>query len=68
MLVAFRRSLGDEQRLVLVNFTDAAVDVTASADLAAAPSMHVALASDGSGEGSPFSGSVGPDQAVVLSP
>ena len=67
-LVAFRRSLGDQQWLVVVNFTDAAVDVTASTDLVATPSMHIALASDGAGEGSPFSGSVGPDQAVVLRP
>ena len=67
-LVAYRRSLGAEHRLVLVNFTDVSVDVQSSPDLAGATSMQVALASDGEGEGSPFTGLVGPDQAVVLTP
>jgi alpha-glucosidase len=69
-LVGFRRSLGDRQWLVLVNFTNATVEVGSSPALSAATSMRVALSSDdgGEGEGGRFSGLVGPDQAVVLRP
>ncbi len=67
-LVVFRRSIGDDQRLVLVNFTDDAVEVGEHPALAGSSSMRVALTSDGHGEGAPFGGSVGADQAVVLRP
>ncbi|MGB7053014.1 MAG: alpha-amylase family glycosyl hydrolase [Acidimicrobiales bacterium] len=67
-VVAFRRSIGSDQWLVLVNFTDVAVEVRESPALAGTASMRVAITSDGHGEGAPFGGSVRADQALVLRP
>jgi alpha-glucosidase len=63
-LVGYRRTAGDDTCIVLVNFTDREV----SPDLAGAAPWTVALASDGGGESTAFSGALGPDQAVVLIP
>ncbi|CAN5570499.1 alpha-amylase family glycosyl hydrolase [soil metagenome] len=60
-LLGYERSLDGDRRLVLVNF-------------APVPSSHpvagwtVEVASDGAGEGTPFGGTVSPEQAVVLRP
>jgi glycosidase len=67
-VVAFRRFIGSDQWLVLVNFTDVAVEVRDSPALAGIASMRVAISSDGHGEGASFGGSVGADQALVLQP
>lgn len=60
-VLAFERTAdGGDRRLVLVNFTDEARSVTADG--------RVAVASDGTGEGAPFDGTLGPSGAVVLDP
>jgi alpha-glucosidase len=67
-VLAYCRAHGDDRWIVLVNFTDGAIDV----DDIGAGSEHptaralVEVASDGMGEGEPFSGRLLPDQAVVL--
>ncbi|MEJ7585614.1 MAG: hypothetical protein WKF43_16375 [Acidimicrobiales bacterium] len=43
-----------------MNFTDQAIEVDQDG--------VVEVASDGTGEGQPFSGTLGPDQAVILRP
>ena len=60
--LAFRRALDGDACTVLVNFTGEEVDVTALG-LVGAP---VLLASDDPAPASRWSGSLGPDQAVVL--
>lgn len=67
-VVAFRRSLGEEARLVLVNLSDAPVDVGGIVASPPAATATVALSSDGVGEGERFGGVLGPDQALVLRP
>jgi alpha-glucosidase len=66
-VLAYRRVNGDERWVVLINFTDDSVVVDNVASwTAAGEDPMVELASDGYGEGQPFSGRLGPDQAVVL--
>lgn len=67
-VVAFRRALGDERWVVMVNFTASVVEVDVPSLVGGGSSLEVALASDGSGEGDRFRGQLGPDQAVVLRP
>ncbi|MGO8872417.1 MAG: alpha-amylase family glycosyl hydrolase [Acidimicrobiales bacterium] len=62
-LVGFRRHRATDQRVVIVNFTDQRIRVDG---LPAAGRMRVELSSDGTDEGGPFGGMVGPDQALVL--
>jgi alpha-glucosidase len=56
---------GDDRRVVLVSFTD-----VTSARLSLPTPPHgewiVEVSTDGEGEGKPFTGALGPDQAVVL--
>ena len=59
-VLRWTRTLGDERRLVLVNFTDDAVEAPAPG------SWTGPIASDSIGEGQPYSGVLGPDQAVLL--
>jgi len=59
-VLAYERVAGADRRLVVVNFTREARDVTAAG--------RVAVASDGAGEGDAFAGMLGPDAAVVLVP
>ena len=61
-VLRWTRTLGDEQRMVLVNFTDAAIEAPAPG------SWTVAIASDSNGEGQPYPGVLGPEQAVLLTP
>ena len=60
-VLAYRRRSGDDERLVAVNFTSEPQQVEGLAGV-------VVVASDGVGEGTPFSGHLGPDQAVVVDP
>jgi alpha-glucosidase len=57
--LAWERTQGEDRRVVAVNFTDDAVAV---------PNLQgtVEVASDRLGEGEPFSGTFGPNQAVWL--
>ncbi len=57
--LGYERRLDDDHRIVLVNFTNEPVHV-------AAARMHVAVASNGSGEGEPYAGTLDPDQALIL--
>ena len=57
-VLAYERSEGGDRRVVLVNLTGDEVPVTAAG--------MVEIASDGRGEGEPFRGVLGADQAVVL--
>lgn len=59
-VVAWRRSAGADERTVLVNMRDDEVTVGVAG--------VVEVASDGSGEGQPFEGTLGPDSAVLLRP
>ena len=59
-VLAWTRRNGEDERLVAVNFTDEA------RTLDAPRSLLVEIASDGAGEGRPFSGELGPSQAVWL--
>jgi alpha-glucosidase len=61
-LLAFRRRHAGDERTVVVSFRDE----TVAWSLAGA--WEVAIASDGAGEGAPYSGQVGPEQALVLRP
>ena len=61
-VLAWERTAGDDRRVVVVCFAATAVEV----DLG--PDLVVEVASDGAGEGAPFSGSLGPDAALVLRP
>jgi alpha-glucosidase len=56
------RSLGDNRRAVLVNYIPEQVSVEMPGD------WVVEVASDGGGERAPYTGTVGPDQALVLVP
>ena len=59
-VLAYERSQGDDRRVVIVNFTGEEQQVRVDG------TWIVEVASDGSGEGSTFAGSVGPDGAVIL--
>jgi alpha-glucosidase len=61
-VLAYMRSLDDDRRVVLVNYTPKQVTVDAPGD------WVVEVASDGAAEGAPYRGTLGPDQAVVLRP
>ncbi len=71
-VVGYERSLqsggDDDRRVVLVNFVAEPVDVTEQSEQTEHGRLVVDLASDGAGEGRPFSGRLGPDQAVILRP
>jgi alpha-glucosidase len=59
-VVAYERRHGDERRVVLVNFTSDDVEVALTEDLT------VDIASDGAGEGAPYSGGVPASGAMIL--
>jgi alpha-glucosidase len=59
-VLAWRREAGDDVRVAAVNFTDEVRSFDAPAD------FLVEIASDGRGEGKPFSGNLGASQAVWL--
>jgi alpha-glucosidase len=61
-VLAWERSLDNERRVVVVNFTAAAIPVPLDG------SFSVEVASDGADEGEPFAGALGADQALVLLP
>ena len=58
--LGWARSWDDDQRTVVLNMSDTAVDVAATGT--------VEVASDGEGEGQPFSGRLAADTAVLLRP
>ncbi len=58
-MLGYERADGDDRRVVLINFTEQPVG-------GLAPTGTVEVASDGRGEGAAFSGTLGPDQAVLL--
>jgi alpha-glucosidase len=59
-VLGYERVLGDDRRIVLVNFTDEPQRVPFDGT--------VEVASDDCGEGERFGGELGPDQAVILRP
>ncbi|MEZ5102027.1 MAG: alpha-amylase family glycosyl hydrolase [Thermoleophilia bacterium] len=61
-VLAYERRAGDDVRLVLVGFADAAARVPLSG------AWRIELASDRADEGEPFDGLLGPDRALVLRP
>jgi alpha-glucosidase len=60
-VLGYRRALDTDIATVLVNFTDQPVGVEGLVGLG-----DVTVASDGAGEGAPFTGTLAPDQAVIL--
>jgi len=62
-MLGYRRSSGDDVRVVLINFTDAAVTI----DLPGEP-LHVEVSTDVAAEGAPFAGQLAADEAVILRP
>jgi alpha-glucosidase len=65
-VLGYVRDAGTDQRTVVVNFTDVRLEVRGTD--AAAGDLVVEVASDGTGEGQPWQGALGPAQAVVLRP
>ncbi|MGH9246264.1 MAG: alpha-amylase family glycosyl hydrolase [Acidimicrobiales bacterium] len=63
-VVGYERVAGDNRRFVLVNFGSEPVPMSGGASAGAT----VEVASDGIGEGEPFTGTLRPDQAVILEP
>ncbi len=61
-VLAWARAQGNERRTVAINFTSSAQALALDED------WMVEVASDGAGEGGPWRGQLGPDQAVVLRP
>ncbi len=61
-VLAYRRQLGDDLRLVCINFAEAAHACPQSGD------WTVEIASDGLGEGEPYASTLNPGQALVLRP
>jgi len=59
-VLAYSRVLGDDRRIVLVNFGDAPVSVSLES------AAVVEVASDGAGEGAAFTGTLAADSAVIL--
>jgi alpha-glucosidase len=62
-VLAWERAEGADRRRLLMNFTSGPVDASGLAD-----GWTVEVASDGSSEAAPFTGTLTPDQAVVLAP
>ena len=60
-VLAYARQAEDDRRVVLINYTAAAVDVDIDGDLT------IEVSSDGEREGAIYKGRLGPDQAIVLS-
>ena len=60
-VLGYRRRFGDDERLVLVNYTAEAVAVPG-----AGAGLTVEVSSTGSGEGAVFPGRLAPDEAVIL--
>jgi alpha-glucosidase len=79
-LLGYRRTSGDEAWVVVINFTDQAVDVddrdglhrseadarATAHDGATLTGLYVEVSSAGVGQGDPFDGWLGADRAVVL--
>ena len=63
-VLAYHRTAGSDRVTVAVNFTGGPVEVGTS--LGGGGDRRVALSSDREGEGAVFTGSLGPDQAVIL--
>jgi alpha-glucosidase len=61
-VLAWRRSLGDDERMVAINFTDGPIELGGSTFT----DLVVEVSSDGTGEGKPFPGTLTADQAVIL--
>ncbi|HCH75802.1 MAG TPA: alpha-amylase, partial [Pseudomonas sp.] len=61
-VLAYRRHLGGDQRLVCINFSDQPHAHPHAGE------WHVEIASDGVGEGAPYNGTLNPGRAVVLRP
>jgi alpha-glucosidase len=64
-LLGYRRTSGDERWSVIINFTDRMIDVEVDQEWPWS-TTRVEVSSDGTGEGAPFAGRVGADQAVVI--
>jgi len=60
-VLAFERTLGDDRRVILINFTGELRPCSAALGV-------VAVASDGASEGIAFTGVLAPDAAVILRP
>ena len=63
-LLGFRRTKGSEEVVVIVNFTDVTFDL--AGHVATGAGLRVGVSSDGAGEDDGFDGTIGADQAVVL--
>jgi alpha-glucosidase len=63
-LLGFRRTMGDEVWVVMVNFTDRRIDHVRHPPVG--DGWRVVVSSNGLGEGASFDGTIGPDQAVAL--
>jgi alpha-glucosidase len=63
-LLGFRRTAGNDVWIVIVNFTGQALDHVDGLPMGVG--WRVVVSSNGDGEGATFDGSVGADQAVVL--
>jgi alpha-glucosidase len=58
-----------DRRIVLINFTDSEIESGAEVDRdGAGLTGTIELSTDGSDDGSAFTGTLGPDQAVVIRP
>jgi alpha-glucosidase len=71
-VLAYRRELDDDERVVLINFGDEPVAVSGAGVAAepdgAAASGVIEVSTVGRGEGGPFRGELGPSEAVILRP
>jgi alpha-glucosidase len=65
-VLAYERGFAGDRRAVAVNFSDRAQDFELTSPPGA--TWRVEVASDGSGEGEPYRGSLEPSAAVVLVP
>jgi alpha-glucosidase len=61
-VLAWERSTEGDRRIVAVSFVDEAVDLTVDGD------WTIEVASDGTDDGRPYPGCIGPSQALVLRP
>jgi alpha-glucosidase len=66
MLAYLRRRGAGDRRVVVVNFSDRALDF--DLDVALGPSWIVEVASDGVGEGELYTGTLGGSTALLLAP